>query len=151
MAEATTVARPYAEAAFEIAAIRTRCHWARMLRFARPSCAIRAWRMRSTTRASRAEKESLLLSIAGDNVTPMRRSFLRVLVERDRVGLLPEIAALFDALKDRAENAAKARSRARSSSADAQVADLKAMLRSASASASRPRCASIRSSSAARA
>jgi F-type H+-transporting ATPase subunit delta len=53
-------------------------------------------------------KESLLLSICGDKLTPEGRSFVRVLIEAGRITLLPEIQALFDALKDSADGIAKA-------------------------------------------
>src|SRR5437762_10290245 len=59
-------------------------------------------------RLSTPDKEAMLLSIAGDRVTGDGRSFLRVLIEADRVALLPQIRALFDQLKDDAENVAKA-------------------------------------------
>jgi F-type H+-transporting ATPase subunit delta len=130
MAEATTVARPYAEAAFEIARDQNAMdNWARMLAFG--ATVVRDPRVADALdnpRLGAPEKESLLLSIAGDNLTPDARSFLRVLVGADRVGLLPEIAALFEQLKDRAENAAKAEIESAFELSDAQVADLKAML-----------------------
>src|SRR4030095_13319464 len=53
-------------------------------------------------------KESLLLSICGDKLSPEGRNFVRVLIEADRIALLPEIQALFDALKDSADGVAKA-------------------------------------------
>ena len=53
-------------------------------------------------------RKSLLLSIGGDALTDDGRNFVRVLVEADRIALLPEIAALFEALKDEAEGVAKA-------------------------------------------
>jgi F-type H+-transporting ATPase subunit delta len=110
MAELTTVARPYAEAAFEIA----RDHnalpvWSEMLRFATTVVADdRVVAALENPRLSTGDKEALLLSIAGDRVDADGRSFLRVLIEGDRIVLLPQIRALFDQLKDDAENVAKA-------------------------------------------
>ena len=46
-------------------------------------------------------KESLLLSICGERAQREGRNFVRVLIEADRIALLPEIAALFEALQGR--------------------------------------------------
>jgi F-type H+-transporting ATPase subunit delta len=53
-------------------------------------------------------KESLLLSICGDKLNAEGRSFLRVLIEGERILLLPQIRALFESLKDDADGVAKA-------------------------------------------
>jgi F-type H+-transporting ATPase subunit delta len=53
-------------------------------------------------------KESLLLSICGDKLNAEGRSFLRVLIEGERILLLPQIRALFEILKDDADGVAKA-------------------------------------------
>jgi F-type H+-transporting ATPase subunit delta len=126
MAEATTVARPYAEAAFAIAreqgALET---WAPMLSLA--ASIVRDPQVAAALdnpRLGAPEKESLLLSIAGDNLTPDGRNFVRVLVEADRVALLPEIAELFEGLKDDAEGAAKADIESAFALTDEQLAEL---------------------------
>ena len=110
MAENTTVARPYAEAAFDVARERNAlASWSRML--STVAALVRDPRVAQSLdnpRLGDAEKESLLLSLMGDALDEDGRSFVRVLVEGDRVKLMPEIAAVFDALKDQAEGAAKA-------------------------------------------
>jgi F-type H+-transporting ATPase subunit delta len=130
MAEATTVARPYAEAAFAIAREQNALDaWARMLDFA--AAIVRDPQVAGALdnpRLGAAEKESLLLSIAGDRLTPDGRSFLRVLVEADRVALLPEIATLFETLKDEAEGAAKADIESAFELTDDQLAQLTSSL-----------------------
>jgi len=110
MAELTTVARPYAEAAFELAREQNALPvWSEMLRFATTIVADeRVTAALENPRLSTGDKESLLLSIAGDRITGDGRSFLRVLIEADRIELLPQIRTLFDQLKDNAENVAKA-------------------------------------------
>ncbi len=55
-----------------------------------------------------AEKESLFLSICGDKLDTDGRNFIRVLIESERIGLLPEIRALFETLKDAADGVARA-------------------------------------------
>ena len=130
MAEATTIARPYAEAAFAIAREQNAMEaWAGMLKLG--ASIVRDPRVAQALdnpRLGASEKESLLLSIGGDNLTPDARSFVRVLVEADRIGLLPDIAALFEALKDRAEGAAKAEIETAFELSDAQLGELTSAL-----------------------
>jgi F-type H+-transporting ATPase subunit delta len=130
MAELVTIARPYAEAAFEIARDQNALPvWSEMLRFAatiigdeRVAAAL------DNPRLSAGDKESLVLSIAGDELNHDGRSFLRVLIEADRLSLLPQIQALFDTLKDQAESVAKATIETALPLSDAQLADLKGAL-----------------------
>jgi F-type H+-transporting ATPase subunit delta len=56
------------------------------------------------------------------------RNFVRVLVEAERIALLPQISALFDTLKDEAEATAKAVIESAFELTDAQVAELRAAL-----------------------
>jgi hypothetical protein len=46
------------------------------------------------------DKASLVLSIAGDRLDASGRNFVRVLVDADRFGVLPQIRTLFEALKN---------------------------------------------------
>jgi F-type H+-transporting ATPase subunit delta len=109
-AESTTIARPYAEAAFALAREQDALPaWSQMLRL----CAEvvrdpRVARTLDNPRLSAPEKSTLLLGITGDRLNEDARSFVRVLVDADRIGLLPEVSTLFDALKDHTEGAAKA-------------------------------------------
>jgi F-type H+-transporting ATPase subunit delta len=130
MAEPVTVARPYAEAAFEIARDRNALPaWSEMLRFAATIIADpRVSAALDNPRLTAADKESLVLSIAGDRLDPDARSFVRVLIEADRIALLPEIQTLFGALKDDAENVAKATIETAFPLDDAQLRELTAAL-----------------------
>ncbi len=94
MAELTTIARPYAEAAFSLAREQQRAAGvvadaeAREPRRRRPA----GRRRRSTIRMlDAAAKESLLLSICGDGLNAEGRNFVRVLIEADRIALMPAI------------------------------------------------------------
>ncbi len=130
MAELSTIARPYAEAAFELARGESALGpWSQMLRFGativgdeRVAAAL------DNPRLDAPAKESLLLSIAGDRFDAQARNFIHVLVAADRVALLPQISAQFDALKDDAEATAKATIESAFELTDAQVAELKAAL-----------------------
>ena len=110
MAEVTTIARPYAEAAFEVA----REHdalpaWSQMLKLASDIVADpRIAEALDNPRLDAPAKESLLLSIAGEGLNADARNFIRLLVEADRIKLMPAIASLFDTLKNDADGVAKA-------------------------------------------
>ena len=110
MAEQITVARPYAEAVFALAREQNALPvWAEMLRVA--NNVANDERVRAALdnpRLSAAAKESLFLSLCGADLNSDGKSFVRVLIEADRLGLLPQIRNLFDALKDDAEGIARA-------------------------------------------
>ena len=73
-------------------------------------------------------KESLLLSIGGDRFNEPARNFIRVLVESERVTLLPQIAAMFETLKNDAESTAKATIESAFALTDAQLAEMQQAL-----------------------
>ena len=130
MAEPATIARPYAEAAFGVARdAQALPAWSDMLRLAASIVADpRVATALDNPRLDAAAKESLLLSIGGDRFTGEARNFLRVLVEAERVALLPQIAAMFETLKDEAEATAKATIESAFELTAAQVAELQGAL-----------------------
>jgi len=130
MAEPTTIARPYAEAAFDIArADNALPVWSSMLRYASAVVTDPAMaRALDNPKLAAGDKESLLLSVCGDKLDAAGRRFVRVLVEAERVAFLPYIAALFDDLKNEAEGVAMARIDSAFPLTDAQLAELKAAL-----------------------
>ena len=130
MAELTTIARPYAEAAFSLAREQDALPvWSQMLRLA--SAVVgdpKVAEALDSPRLDAAAKESLLLSICGDHLTPEGRNFLRVLIESDRIKMLPTIDALFELLKNEASGLAKASIETAFPLADADLTDLTASL-----------------------
>ena len=110
MAELTTIARPYAEAAFSLARERNALpQWSEMLRLAGAVVADpKVAEALDNPRLDAGAKESLLLSVCGDKLDGGGRNFIRVLVEADRIKMLPTIQALFETLKDQADGVAKA-------------------------------------------
>ncbi len=130
MAELTTIARPYAEAAFRIAREANALPvWSEMLRFlgaiaADPQVAAAL----DNPKLTAADKAALLLSIGGERLDATGRNFVRVLVEADRVAVLPQIRTLFEALKNDADGVAKARIDSAFPLSDAQTAELMAAL-----------------------
>ena len=130
MAELTTIARPYAEAAFRIAREGNALPaWSQMLRFVSDVAADpRVAAALDNPRLTSADKEALLISIGGEHIDASGRSFVRVLVEADRIAVLPQIRRLFEGLKDAADGVAKARIDSAFPLSDAQTAELTAAL-----------------------
>jgi F-type H+-transporting ATPase subunit delta len=130
MAELTTIARPYAEAAFRIARDANALPvWSEMLRFlgdvaTDPQAAAAL----DNPKLTAGDKTALLLSIAGERLDATGRNFVRVLVDADRVAVLPQIRALFEELKNDADGVAKARIDSAFPLSDAQTAELTAAL-----------------------
>lgn len=130
MAELTTIARPYAEAAFALAQEGNALPvWSQMLRLT--SSVVADPRVASALdnpALDAGAKESLLLSICGDRLNAEGRSFVRVLIEGERVSVLPQIQAMFEALKDSADGVAKARIETAFPFAGDELAELTAAL-----------------------
>lgn len=130
MAEQITIARPYAEAAFEIAREHNALPvWAEMLKLAATVAADAQMRAAlDNPKLNAGDKESLFLSICGDKLNAEGRNFIRVLVGADRVTLLPEIQQLFDGLKDEADGVARAQIASAFPLTDAQLGEVTAAL-----------------------
>jgi F-type H+-transporting ATPase subunit delta len=130
MAELTTIARPYAEAAFRIAREENALPaWSQMLRFLSDVAAdAQAAGALDNPKLTAADKTALLLSIGGDRLDATSRSFVRVLVDADRIAVLPQIRELFEALKNDADGVADARIDSAFPLTDGQLAELTAAL-----------------------
>ncbi|MGA7538425.1 MAG: F0F1 ATP synthase subunit delta [Steroidobacteraceae bacterium] len=105
MADKSTIARPYAKAAFEAARDRKRlAPWSQALRTA--AAVIRDSRVESllgNPRVTPQELAALVIEIAGSELDEEGRNFVRTLADNRRLVLLPEISALFDELKSASE------------------------------------------------
>ena len=99
--EITTVARPYAEAAFELARdANALAAWADGLAMA--AMVVADERVEALLRNPRVEAEqkgAFLLEVCGDALDLKQRNFIRLLVHRGRIILLPEIHQQFDELR----------------------------------------------------
>jgi F-type H+-transporting ATPase subunit delta len=127
MAELATVARPYAEAAFALARDNKALpQWAETLALlsgvasdAKVSAAV------DNPRLSVAQKQSMFAAVCGDKLSGATANFVKVLLDADRVKLLPQINDHFQSLKRNAENVAKATVVSAFPLTEAQRADLK--------------------------
>lgn len=101
MAELTTLARPYAKAAFEHAQSQKQlASWSAMLGLA--AAVSQDDTMQSVLKAPRltsANKAATFIDVCGDKFDGKVQNFIHVVAENDRLPLMPEIAALFDLYK----------------------------------------------------
>ena len=108
MAEPSTVARPYAEAAFKLAqGSNALAKWSEML--AALASVSKDSRVRAAVgdpNLSDAKVAGLFISIL--SLTGDGENFVRVLAENGRLGLLPEIHEQFDALRNEREGVIEA-------------------------------------------
>ena len=101
MAELTTLARPYAKAAFEHAqAHQQLANWSAMLGLAAAvSQDDTMQRMLKAPRLTSAQKATTFIEVCGEKFDAKAQNFIHVVAENDRLPLLPEIAELFDLYK----------------------------------------------------
>ena len=105
MAEIQTLARPYAEAVFELAkGGNALTRWSEMLAFiATVAADENIQRLSSDPRVDRAHFLELFLNICGKNMSDEGANFIRLLLENRRLSLMPEIVAQYEALRAEAE------------------------------------------------
>jgi len=105
MSEAITIARPYAQAAFDVAQKQNALKlWSDLLisltelvEQAEVNAAI------NNPKVSKAQITNLMNDFAGSAASGQQSNFVHVLAENQRLQILPEISALFEVLKAEAE------------------------------------------------
>ena len=105
MAEAISVARPYAVAAFDEAnRLGNLKGWSDMLLAGAEAAAnAEVAALIGSPRASHSQIESVMLALCGETAGNSGRNFIRLLAENRRLALLPEIAAMFESMRAEAE------------------------------------------------
>jgi F-type H+-transporting ATPase subunit delta len=102
MAELSTVARPYAKAAFEFAVEQDAlADWSSMLTQVAQVVShddVRAKVLKHPC-LSNAEKADMLIDICGDSISEQVGNFLRLVARQGRLAALPDILAQFEVLK----------------------------------------------------
>jgi F-type H+-transporting ATPase subunit delta len=101
MAELTTLARPYAKAAFEYAqAHQQLANWSAMLGLAAAvSQDDTMQRVLKAPRLTSTEKATTFVEVCGDKFDAQARNFLSIVSENNRMEFLPEIADMFELYK----------------------------------------------------
>ena len=126
MAEPSTVARPYAEAAFKIAdQAGALARWSEMLAaLALVAGDARVRQAIGDPNLSDAQIAGLFIAILAGKLSAEAENLLRVLAANGRLELLPEIRAQFEALKDEREGVVEAEVQSAFALSDAQLRDL---------------------------
>ncbi|MGV3581764.1 MAG: F0F1 ATP synthase subunit delta [Methylophilus sp.] len=126
MAELSTIARPYAVAAYKLAKEKKAlAKWSEMLGFAGAvanDAKIKAYI--NDPKVVSAELEATFLKVCGDQLNEHGQNLIKVLVEYGRLSILPEISAAFEALKAQDEGTLDAQIVAASKPTAAQTKDL---------------------------
>ncbi|MEJ2361187.1 MAG: F0F1 ATP synthase subunit delta [Gammaproteobacteria bacterium] len=110
MAEKSTVARPYALAAFGLAKEKDElARWSEMLQFAAMVATDDAMQEYiGNPHVSRDALSKLFLGICEGQLTDMGSNFIKVLIENRRLDVLPEIALLYEQHRAEAERTVEA-------------------------------------------
>jgi len=110
MAETTTIARPYARAAFELARDKGQLKgWADALRLAAVIALDEQVRpLLDDPKVSDEHLVDLFIQVGGDAFATEVRNFIELLAENGRLIALPAIAELYDALRAEAEGSVEA-------------------------------------------
>jgi F-type H+-transporting ATPase subunit delta len=111
MAELTTVARPYAEAAFRLALEgNDLARWSDMLGLVEGIVHDEAFANRiGDPNVNEGALESLILGSLGERLDGQGRNFVQVIVQNGRLELLPQIRAMYEELRREHEGVVEAR------------------------------------------
>jgi len=105
MAESITIARPYAKAAFQAAKEKDALtEWSEMLSYA--SAVASDENMESVLdhpALTSEQKAEIFTDVCGDNLSDQGKNFVSVLSENDRIGLIADIAELYEVFKSQLE------------------------------------------------
>lgn len=101
MSELTTLARPYAKAAFEVARQAGQlAEWSAMLAFAAEAVkAPQLGVLLKHPKLTNAQRADLVIDVCEGRINAAGQNFIRVLADNQRLALLPEISGLFEAMK----------------------------------------------------
>lgn len=105
MSELTTIARPYARAAFDIAQANSeQQQWTEMLAVMAAVAYDPTMRaLLDSPRLSQQQTADLFISVCEEQINERAKNFIKLLAENDRITLLPEIAALYQHYRADAE------------------------------------------------
>ena len=131
MAEKSTIARPYAQAIFDLANSRKQLpRWSEMLQLAAAVAAdARVNGLIGNPRVNKDELTDLFLGICGDKLTAEAQNLIRLLFENGRMDVLTEIAGLYEVYRAEAERTVDAQVVSAFPVDDAQKQQIAAMLK----------------------
>ncbi len=105
MAESITIARPYAKAAFQAAKeSQALTEWSKILGYASAVAVDENMEAVLDNPALTSEqKAQLFIDVCGESLTDEVKNFIHVLSENNRLGLVPDIAEVFESYKAQLE------------------------------------------------
>ncbi|VAW72281.1 ATP synthase delta chain [hydrothermal vent metagenome] len=123
MSEYTTLARPYAKAAFEVAQSESALtQWSDALQLADAIVCNEDFASVIDNPSMGAQtKGQILIDICGDKLSETQQNFIKVMAENNRLMLMPEIVVLFEAHCATAQNTVEAIATAAYPLSDAQI------------------------------
>ena len=129
MADITTIARPYAKAAFDFAVEKdTVDQWLAMLTFtsevANNETVINM--LKASTAAT--EMAELFIKVGGEQLNENGQNFIKVMAQNERLSVLPEVAVLFAEFRDEYLKQVEAEVVSATELSDAQQAEVAASL-----------------------
>ena len=126
MSELNTVARPYAQAAFDLAREdNALTQWSEMISFAAAVSTDSAMRdALDSPNMSTEQQAELFTQVCADKLDDKGSNFVKLLAENRRLTLLPEIAVLFEELRADAEGTIEATVVSAKPLSDAQQQDI---------------------------
>jgi len=131
MSEANTIARPYAQAAFDEAQrLGDLKGWSALLLTLAESLAnseVRA--VVSSPRVEKNKVEDLVVALCGSQLSAQQRNFIRVLVDSRRLDVVTEILVMYEALRAEAERCAEVTVASAFELSDAQQQKIAAVLK----------------------
>jgi len=105
MSEKTTIARPYAQAVFELSREDgSSARWSASLALLNKIVADdQMQKLLGNPKIDREQLQEIVISIGGDELLPQCRNFVKVLLEARRLQFMPQILQLFEAMRAEAE------------------------------------------------
>ena len=129
MSELTTVARPYAKAAFDFAVEQNAvAKWQDMLVFAGEVADNEDMHQLMTGAVAADQLAEIFINVCGEQIDEHGQNFIKVLAENKRLVALPAISELFNALKADYDKEIEVQLTSASALSDAQTAEISASL-----------------------
>ncbi len=130
MAELTTLARPYAKAAFEYAIeAKQLAEWSELLGFAAQVVSDEAMQQLLTSpHFTKKDQQDAVLKVCEDKIDPKGINFIKLLAQNGRLLALPEIEVLFNFLRSEFEKTIEAQITSATELNEQQITQLKEKL-----------------------
>ncbi|MBV1908735.1 MAG: F0F1 ATP synthase subunit delta [Kangiellaceae bacterium] len=130
MAELTTLARPYAKAAFEFAIDAKQLpEWSEMLNFASLVVGDEAMQeLLTSPHLTKDDQQEAMLKVCSDKLNDKAVNFIKLLAQNGRLVALPEIEVLFNFLRSEFEKTVKAQITSATALNEQQISQIKEKL-----------------------